>query len=274
MRSKVLQPRQSPSPSPRDTCGCRGTPLPKTKLDDGEASATGKGATPGQRGAAFRATARLSLRALLLNYGAGGHGEAHSWSHTGATSPCSPTRWLKKDVKSTDDLRAIVQRLSAFGPVRSVALCGRQSAVVVFEGTVSACNAVSAFPRRTPDTVFQCSWQQRLMSRDVSEAPCDQTPRSARVASFISHQGPRQIQSPRAVPSHTNGRGQVCVETGRQGSPRRRHSLALLDKKVMAAFRHSSDSHRPWSTRHSSAFTAWSLSLSAFLMTPFEILMA
>lgn len=178
----MLQPRQSPSPSPRDTCGCRGTPLPKTKLDDGEASATGKGATPGQRGAAFRATARLSLRALLLNYGAGGHGEAHSWSHTGATSPCSPTRWLKKDVKSTDDLRAIVQRLSAFGPVRSVALCGRQSAVVVFEGTVSACNAVSAFPRRTPDTVFQCSWQQRLMSRDVSEAPCDQTPPARRVS--------------------------------------------------------------------------------------------
>ncbi|KAM5268587.1 testis expressed protein 56-like [Hipposideros larvatus] len=76
-------------------------------------------------------------------------------------------RWLKKNMKLTEDLRSVIQKLSVFGPIKSVNLCGRQSAIVEFENVTSACNAVSAFQSRAPGTMFQCSWQQRLMSKDV-----------------------------------------------------------------------------------------------------------
>ncbi|XP_011365379.1 uncharacterized protein C6orf201 homolog [Pteropus medius] len=76
-------------------------------------------------------------------------------------------RWLKKNMQPTEDLRSVIQKLSVFGPIRSVDLCGRQSAIVVFENMTSACNAVSAFQSRIPGTMFHCSWQQRFMSKDV-----------------------------------------------------------------------------------------------------------
>ncbi|XP_036111470.1 uncharacterized protein C6orf201 homolog [Molossus molossus] len=75
-------------------------------------------------------------------------------------------RWLKKNTQPTEDLQSVIQRLSVFGPIKSVNLCGRQSAIVVFENMTSACNAVSAFQSRTPGTLLQCSWQQRFMSKD------------------------------------------------------------------------------------------------------------
>uniref|UniRef100_A0A2K5I612 RRM domain-containing protein n=1 Tax=Colobus angolensis palliatus TaxID=336983 RepID=A0A2K5I612_COLAP len=75
-------------------------------------------------------------------------------------------RWLKKNMQPTEDLKSVICRLSAFGPIQSVTVCGRQSAIVAFKDMTSACNAVSAFQRRTPGTMFQCSWQQRFMSKD------------------------------------------------------------------------------------------------------------
>ncbi|EFB16290.1 hypothetical protein PANDA_013580, partial [Ailuropoda melanoleuca] len=75
-------------------------------------------------------------------------------------------RWLKKNMQLTEDLQSVIQRLSVFGPIKSVTLCGRQSAIVVFKDMTSACNAVNAFQSRTPGTMFQCSWQQRFMSKD------------------------------------------------------------------------------------------------------------
>nr|XP_019607912.1 PREDICTED: uncharacterized protein C6orf201 homolog [Rhinolophus sinicus] len=76
-------------------------------------------------------------------------------------------RWLKKNMQPTEDLRSVIQKLSVFGPIKSVNLCGRQSAIVEFESMTSACNAMNAFQSRAPGTMFQCSWQQRLMSKDV-----------------------------------------------------------------------------------------------------------
>lgn len=70
-------------------------------------------------------------------------------------------------MQPSEDLESITERLSVFGPIQSVTLCGRQSAVVVFEDTISACNAVNALQSRIPGTMFQCSWQQRFMSKDV-----------------------------------------------------------------------------------------------------------
>ncbi|XP_030784769.1 uncharacterized protein C6orf201 homolog [Rhinopithecus roxellana] len=75
-------------------------------------------------------------------------------------------RWLKKNMQPTEDLKSVICRLSAFGPIQSVTVCGRQSAIVAFKDMTSACNAVSAFQSRTPGTMFQCSWQQRFMSKD------------------------------------------------------------------------------------------------------------
>ncbi|XP_012623851.1 testis expressed protein 56 [Microcebus murinus] len=77
-------------------------------------------------------------------------------------------RWLKKNMQPTEDLRSVICRLSAFGPIHSVTVCGRQSAIVVFKDTTSACNAVSAFQSRIPGTMLQCSWQHRFMSKDKS----------------------------------------------------------------------------------------------------------
>ncbi|XP_039078679.1 uncharacterized protein C6orf201 homolog isoform X1 [Hyaena hyaena] len=75
-------------------------------------------------------------------------------------------RWLKKNMQPTEDLQSVIQRLSVFGPIKSVTFFGRQSATVVFQDMTSACNAVNAFQSRTPGTMFQCSWQQRFMSKD------------------------------------------------------------------------------------------------------------
>ncbi|XP_027459116.1 uncharacterized protein C6orf201 homolog isoform X1 [Zalophus californianus] len=76
-------------------------------------------------------------------------------------------RWLKKNMQPTEDLQSVIQRLSVFGPIKSVTLCGRQSAIVVFKNMTSACNAVNAFQSMTPGTMFHCSWQQRFMWKDV-----------------------------------------------------------------------------------------------------------
>ncbi|XP_033071987.1 uncharacterized protein C6orf201 homolog isoform X1 [Trachypithecus francoisi] len=75
-------------------------------------------------------------------------------------------RWLQKNMQPTEDLKSVICRLSAFGPIQSVTVYGRQSAIVAFKDMTSACNAVSAFQSRTPGTMFQCSWQQRFMSKD------------------------------------------------------------------------------------------------------------
>ncbi|KAK1339675.1 hypothetical protein QTO34_018229 [Cnephaeus nilssonii] len=76
-------------------------------------------------------------------------------------------RWLKRNMKPTEDLQSVIQKLSVFGPIKSVSLCGRQSAIVVFENMTSACHAVSAFKSRTPGTMVHCSWQHQFMSKDV-----------------------------------------------------------------------------------------------------------
>lgn len=79
----------------------------------------------------------------------------------------SLARWLKRNMRPTEDLQSVIQKLSNFGPIRSVRLCGLHSAIVVFENTTSACNAMSAFHSRTPGTMVQCSWQQPFMSKVV-----------------------------------------------------------------------------------------------------------
>ncbi|KAM8790793.1 testis expressed protein 56-like isoform 1-T1 [Rhynchonycteris naso] len=76
-------------------------------------------------------------------------------------------RWVKKNMQPTEDLQSIIQRLSMFGPIKSVNLCGRQTAIVVFENVTSACKVVNAFQSRTPGTMLHCSWQQGFMSEDV-----------------------------------------------------------------------------------------------------------
>ncbi|KAG8506949.1 hypothetical protein J0S82_000383 [Galemys pyrenaicus] len=76
-------------------------------------------------------------------------------------------RWLKKNMQPAEDLASATQKLSLFGPIQSVALCGRQSAVVVFADVASACRAVSAFTDRAPGTSLQCSWKQPFMAREV-----------------------------------------------------------------------------------------------------------
>ncbi|XP_069418882.1 testis expressed protein 56-like [Ovis canadensis] len=77
-------------------------------------------------------------------------------------------QWLKKNMRPIEDLASVTQRLSVFGPIESVTLCGRQSAVVVFKHMVSACNAVSALQSRAPGSLFQCAWQQPFMSRELT----------------------------------------------------------------------------------------------------------
>nr|XP_054542573.1 testis expressed protein 56 isoform X2 [Pan troglodytes] len=79
-------------------------------------------------------------------------------------------RWLKKNMQPTEDLKSVICRLSAFGPIQSVTVCGHQSAIVAFKDMTSACNAVSAFQSRTPGTMFQCSWQQQFMSKDENHS--------------------------------------------------------------------------------------------------------
>ncbi|KFO33753.1 hypothetical protein H920_04747 [Fukomys damarensis] len=75
--------------------------------------------------------------------------------------------WLKKNLHPTEDLKSVMDLLSAFGPIQSVTACGRQSAIVVFSDINSACKAVSAFHSKVPGSTLQCSWQQRFMAKDV-----------------------------------------------------------------------------------------------------------
>lgn len=70
-------------------------------------------------------------------------------------------------MQPTEDLKSVVSRLAVFGPIQSVTACGRQSAIVVYEDMISACHAVNAFQSRAPGTMFQCSWKQRFLSKDV-----------------------------------------------------------------------------------------------------------
>ncbi|XP_062954269.1 testis expressed protein 56-like [Cynocephalus volans] len=95
--------------------------------------------------------------------------KCHLWKKNTKEPPMSTivVRWLKKNMQPTEDLKSVIFRLSAFGPIQSVTVCGRQSAIVAFEDMTSACNAVNAFQSRVPGTMFQCSWQQRFMSKDV-----------------------------------------------------------------------------------------------------------
>ncbi|XP_012872071.1 PREDICTED: uncharacterized protein C6orf201 homolog [Dipodomys ordii] len=79
-------------------------------------------------------------------------------------------RWLKKNMQPIEDLRSVVRKLSMFGPIRTVTPCGRQSAILVYEDLTSACRAVSAFYSRIPGTMFNCSWQQRFMTKDLKLA--------------------------------------------------------------------------------------------------------
>ncbi|TKC40397.1 hypothetical protein EI555_019237 [Monodon monoceros] len=95
--------------------------------------------------------------------------KCHLWNKNTKEPPVSTivVRGLKKNMRPTEDVDSVIQRLSVFGPIKSVSLCGRQSAVVVFEHTVSACSTVNAFQSRTPGTMFQCAWQQRFIAKDV-----------------------------------------------------------------------------------------------------------
>ncbi|XP_004473627.2 testis expressed protein 56 [Dasypus novemcinctus] len=73
-------------------------------------------------------------------------------------------RWQKKNMQPTEDLQSVIQKLSGFGPVRSVTPSGQQSAIVVFKDTNSACHAMNAFQNKSPGRLFQCFWQQPFMS--------------------------------------------------------------------------------------------------------------
>ncbi|NP_001013907.1 testis expressed protein 56 [Rattus norvegicus] len=75
-------------------------------------------------------------------------------------------RWTKKNLQPSEDLKSVIQRLSALGPIISVTPCGRESAVVVFRDAASACKAVSAFQTMSADSMFHCSWQHRFMSKN------------------------------------------------------------------------------------------------------------
>uniref|UniRef100_A0A8P0PDL6 Testis expressed 56, pseudo n=1 Tax=Canis lupus familiaris TaxID=9615 RepID=A0A8P0PDL6_CANLF len=107
-------------------------------------------------------------RRKSINNANRGWKKCHLWKKKMEEPPMSTivVRWLKKYMQPTEDLQSVIQRLSVFGPIKSVTLCGRQSAIVVFEDMISACNAVNAFQSRAPGTMFQCSWQQRFMSKD------------------------------------------------------------------------------------------------------------
>lgn len=70
-------------------------------------------------------------------------------------------------MQPTEDLKSVMSKLSVFGPIQSVTPCGRQSATVVYQDMISACRAVSAFQSQVPGTMFQCSWKQRFLSKNV-----------------------------------------------------------------------------------------------------------
>ncbi|CAO2595754.1 Uncharacterized protein C6orf201 homolog [Lemmus lemmus] len=105
----------------------------------------------------------------IINNFSGNWKKCHMWKKNTYEPPMCTiiARWVKKNMQPTEDLKSVIQRLSALGPIVSVIPCGRQSAVVVFKDTTSACKAVSAFPTISAGTMFQCSWQHRFMSKNV-----------------------------------------------------------------------------------------------------------
>ncbi|XP_006158814.1 uncharacterized protein C6orf201 homolog isoform X2 [Tupaia chinensis] len=90
------------------------------------------------------------------------------WRRTTKEPPMSTVvvRWVKKNMEPSEDLESVTRRLSAFGPIQSVAVCGRQTAIVVFKDITSACHAVSAFHSKERGAALQCSWQQQFMAKD------------------------------------------------------------------------------------------------------------
>ncbi|XP_076999609.1 testis expressed protein 56-like isoform X2 [Tamandua tetradactyla] len=93
--------------------------------------------------------------------------KCHLWKQKTQEPPMSTivVRWLKRNMQPMEDLQSITQRLSAFGPIQSVTPCGKQSAMVVFKDTTSACHAMNAFQSRNPNRLFQCFWQHEFMSK-------------------------------------------------------------------------------------------------------------
>ncbi|XP_040611750.1 uncharacterized protein C6orf201 homolog isoform X2 [Mesocricetus auratus] len=93
--------------------------------------------------------------------------KCHMWKKNMYEPPMCTivARWAKKNLKPAEDFKSVIQRLSALGPIISATPCGRQSAIVVFKDTSSACRAVSAFHTISAGTMFQCSWQHRFMSK-------------------------------------------------------------------------------------------------------------
>ncbi|XP_019275416.2 testis expressed protein 56 [Panthera pardus] len=130
-------------------------------------------------------------RRKCINNANRGWKKCQLWNKSLEEPPMSTivVRWLKKNMQPAEDLQSVIQRLSVFGPIKSVTFCGRQSAIVVFEDLTSACNAVNAFQSRTTGTMFQCSWQQRFMSKDVRLAMTKNLCRFLFYMSFVFHQG-------------------------------------------------------------------------------------
>uniref|UniRef100_A0A8C3WHG8 RRM domain-containing protein n=1 Tax=Catagonus wagneri TaxID=51154 RepID=A0A8C3WHG8_9CETA len=121
--------------------------------------------------------------------------KCHLWNKATQEPPMSTivVRWLKKNMQPAEDLDSVARRLAVFGPIKSVTLCGRQSAVVAFEDTVSACHAVAAFQGRVPGTMFQCAWQQPFMAKDVSlPRPHPHPPQSPSLAPSQRGSGQRE----------------------------------------------------------------------------------
>ncbi|XP_051050061.1 uncharacterized protein C6orf201 homolog [Phodopus roborovskii] len=102
-----------------------------------------------------------------INNRSGNWKKCHTWKKNTYEPPMCTivARWAKKNMKPTEDLKSVIQRLSTLGPIISVTPCGRQSAIVVFKDTSSACKAVSAFSAISADSMFQCSWQHRFMTK-------------------------------------------------------------------------------------------------------------
>ncbi|XP_059119165.1 testis expressed protein 56-like isoform X2 [Peromyscus eremicus] len=108
-----------------------------------------------------------SWKRKTINNISGNWRKCHMWKKNTYEPPMSTivVRWAKKNLQPSEDLKSVMQRLSALGPIVSVTPCGRQSAVVVYKDTTSACKAVSAFQKISAGTMFQCSWQHRFMSK-------------------------------------------------------------------------------------------------------------
>ncbi|XP_005355093.1 uncharacterized protein C6orf201 homolog [Microtus ochrogaster] len=104
----------------------------------------------------------------IINNISGNWKKCHMWNKNIYEPPMCTiiARWAKKNMQPAEDLKSGIQRLSVLGPIVSVTPCGRQSAVVVFKDTTSACKAVSAFPTMSAGTMFQCSWQHCFMSKN------------------------------------------------------------------------------------------------------------